>query len=264
MIKTDLLQFKNSRGKILRGIFLHKEDNKNLVVMVSGFERKTTTEKKFKALSDGLVGRGVDSFRFDYEGLGLSDGDFFKFSLKRLEEDLLDALAEIKSKKNYQSISLVVHSISGCLAPLTQEKNKFTKMVLFGPALNQRDLLRYYFVKNKMKKEDSDIKITWDNFRDYLDEEKFKEDIQREDKVAKENYISSDYFKENMNKDYSKNLKNTDNVLLIHGSNDDKVPLESLNIDFSRKIIVKKGDHDLERPDMMVQWMDRAVEFLSS
>jgi esterase/lipase len=264
MIKTSLLQFKNSRGKILRGIFLHKENNKSLVVMVSGFERKATTEKKFKALSDELIKRGVDSFRFDYEGLGLSDGDFSKFSLKRLKNDLLDVLSEIKNKKNYQSISLVVHSISGCLAPLIQEKNKFRKLVLLGPALNQKDLLRYYFVKNKMKKKDSGIKITWDNFKDYLEEEEFKKDIQREDKMTKENYIFSDYFKENMNKDYSKNLKNTDNVLLIHGDNDDKVPLESLNIDFSKKIIVKKGDHNLERPDMMSQWLEEAVNFLKS
>lgn len=264
MIKTNLLQFKNSRGEFLRGIFLHQENNKDLVIMVPGFERKATTEKKFKALSDELVKKGVDSFRFDYEGVGLSDGDFSRFNLKRLKDDLLDALREVKNKKNYQSISLAVHSISGCLASLVQEENKFAKLILFGPALNQRELLRYYFVKNKMKKENPNIEISWENFRDYLDEEEFRKDIEREDKMTKENYISSNYFRENMDKDYAELFKNTDNILLVHGDSDDKVPLESLNIDFSNKIIIKKGDHDLERPDMKSQWLGGVVKFLSS
>lgn len=93
---------------------------------------------------------------------------------------------------------------------------------------------------------------------------KFREDIERENKMTKENYISSDYFKENIDKDYAKLFKNTDNILLVHGDSDNKVPLESLNIDFSNKIIVKKGDHDLERPDMMAQWLDGVIKFLSS
>ena len=50
----------------------------------------------------------------------------------------------------------------------------------------------------------------------------------------------------------------------IHGNKDDKAPLENLNVEFKNKIIIKGGDHDLERPDMMEQWIKNAVDFIKN
>ncbi len=261
MTNTELIQFKNQNNKILRGILASKEGNRKLAVMVSGFERKATTEKKFKALCDGLVDKGVDCFRFDWEGLGLSDGNFSEFTVKKLKEELLLAVKEIKGKKDFESISLVAHSVSGCVAGLAREKLDWRKIVLLGPALNQKDLLRYYFVISKMKKQEPTLKIDWNNYKDYLREEEFEESF-KEGKMSKENHISADYFQENEDKDYSSFFKGAENVFLVQGDSDDKVPLESLNVDFPDKIIVKKGDHDLERPDMIDQWLKGVVKYL--
>lgn len=262
MTNTELIQFQNKNNKTLRGIFVSKEGNKKIVVMVSGFERKATTEKKFKALSDGLVSKGVDCFRFDWEGLGLSDGDFSEFTVERLKKDLFLALKEIRDRKDYESISLVSHSVSGCVAGLARKEINWSKILLLGPALNQKALLRYYFVKNKIKKQDPGLEIDWHNFKDYLEEEEFKQSF-KEGKLSKENYISADYFRENAEKDYSLYFEDAENVLLIQGDSDDKVPLESLGVDFPHKIIVKKGDHDLERPDMIIQWLPETLNFLT-
>jgi hypothetical protein len=40
------------------------------------------------------------------------------------------------------------------------------------------------------------------------------------------------------------------------------VPSESLNINFTNKIIVENWDHDMERPDQFDKWIDEAVKFL--
>jgi hypothetical protein len=51
--------------------------------------------------------------------------------------------------------------------------------------------------------------------------------------------------------------------LHVHGEFDLSAPPESLGTEFPNRIIVKGGDHDLERPDFWEQWFPKAVEFLT-
>lgn len=88
-------------------------------------------------------------------------------------------------------------------------------------------------------------------------------DCKKRGKMTKLNYISPDYFLENKNKDYSELIKDNKNIFLIHGDKDDKVPLESLNIEFKNKVVIKNGDHDMERPYMFKQWIKKAVNFIN-
>jgi hypothetical protein len=224
--------------------------------MCGGFERSATTEKKFKKLADELIKNNISSFRFDYAGTGLSDGDFSKNTVKRMTDDFKRAYKKIKK---FETISVVAHSLSGCvIAAALKNNNNFHRIVLIAPALNQKNLLRYWFVAQNFKNK----KITWDNFRRYLSEPAFLADCRKRGKMTKSNCISPDYFLENKDKDYSEYFAGLDNVLLIHGDKDDKVPLKSLNIEFKNKIIVKGGDHDMERPDMFKQWIKKAVNFI--
>ncbi|MBN1463016.1 MAG: hypothetical protein JW922_04980 [Paludibacteraceae bacterium] len=99
---------------------------------------------------------------------------------------------------------------------------------------------------------------------DYFDQEGFKKEMNKEGKMTKTNYINKTYFQENMITDYSPLFEeHKDKVLHIHGDKDDKVPIESLDIVFNNRIIVKGGKHDLERPDLLDQWLCKAVEFIS-
>ncbi|MFH1610441.1 MAG: hypothetical protein ABIA91_00975, partial [Patescibacteria group bacterium] len=70
---TQLIEFKNSKNKTLRGI-LDKTSSPKGIVFVHGFER-TTVERKFKIIIDKLKDK-ISLFRFDFSGCGLSDGDF--------------------------------------------------------------------------------------------------------------------------------------------------------------------------------------------
>ncbi|MBU4056448.1 lysophospholipase [Patescibacteria group bacterium] len=262
MRQTKLIEFQNKTGNLLRGILLSNGNSRKAVLMCGGFERSTTTEKKFKATADELAKNNIISLRFDYTGCGLSDGDFSKTTVGRISGDIQSAADFLRKESGVKDISLICHSLSACAIGSLLNNINFKKIVLLSPALNQKDLLRYWFTVSAMEKQNPHIKINWSNFKNYLDEKRFQEDCLRTDKMTKSNYICSAYFLENKDKDYSSYFKNNQNVLHIHGSEDDKVPLESLNVKFKNEIIVKGGGHDLERPDMFEQWINKAVEFI--
>lgn len=262
MTQAKLAKFKNKTNDLLRGILLSNGNGKNAVLMCGWFERSATTEKKFKVLADKLDENNISSLRFDCTGCGLSDGDFSKLTVERMADDLLRAVDFLKKQIKTKNISIVCHSLAACAAASLLGEIKPEKIILIAPALNQKDLLRYWFTISAMEKQNPCIKIDWSNFKNYLDENKFQEDCSRTDKMAKFYYISSAYFWENKNKNYTNLFKNAQNVLRIHGDKDDKVPPESLNAKFSNEIIVKGGDHDMERPDMFGQWINKAVDFI--
>lgn len=262
MLQTKLVEFKNKTDDLLRGILVQKKFSKKAVLMCGGFERSATTEKKFKVLADKLIERNISSLRFDYTGCGLSDGDFSKITVERMTNDLRNAIEFLKEEIEIEKISIACHSLSACALGGVLDEVSFEKIVLLAPALNQKELLRYWFMVSVMKKQSPDFEVNWENFKKYLNEKRFQEDCLRTNKMTKANYILFDYFLENKNKDYSFCFKNNQNILHIHGDKDDKVPFENLNIKFKNKIIVNGGDHDLERPDMFEQWASGAVDFI--
>ncbi len=258
-IKTNLVEF----GDNLRGILVLPKNPQKIVIMSGGFERSATTEKKFKFLTDKLAERNIASFRFDYNGIGLSDGDFSQITVAMLTKNLRQAISIIKKEINFnEKVSVIGHSLFACPIAKLSETMHFDKIILLSPALNQSNLLRYWFTKSMMK--NKNIEINWKNFTEYLDEEKFKNDCERKDKITKSHFVSSKYFLENMNKNYCSCFadKNMEKIIHIHGDNDNDVPIESLTCSFPNQIIVKNGDHDLEKPAMFKQWVDQVVKFL--
>lgn len=259
-MKTNLLEFNNIDGKILRGILVDGENNnrENIVLMMAGFERAGTTEKKFKALADKLAENKIDSFRFDVADCGLSDGDFYHMSTQSLADDLSVAV-NLSLNLGYKRVSVVVHSLAACALSLLLDKISFEKIILIAPALNQKELLRLWFARINNKT----VAIDWQNFRNYYTEDEFVENL-RYDFTTKSHILSSEYMIKNQNIDYSVyyNRYNQENILLIQGMKDDKVPFESLNINFRNQVLIDNGDHDLERPDLIKQWIDKAIAFL--
>jgi esterase/lipase len=258
---TELKEFMNKKGQILRGILVNSleyEDKKHIVVMLGGFERAGTTEKKFKKLADKLAVNKVSSFRIDATDCGLSDGDFYDMTVESLADDLRSAITFLKSF-GYQKFSIVAHSLAGCALSLLIEEINFKKIILIAPALNQKELLRLWFAQKNNK----DIKIDWNNYNQYFNEQDFIENLNL-DLVTKTHRLKFNYRLNNKNADYSSNYNKLpkDTILLIHGTHDEKVPLKSLNIDFKNKIIIEKGDHDLEQLEIIDQWLDSAVNFI--
>ena len=265
-MNTKLIEFSNTENQDLRGIVtLPVGEIKIGTICLHGFERCSTTEKKFKAIADNLVNNGVATLKFDFSGCGLSDGDFKFTTIEKQGLEFLYAIETFQQKIKHNRMFVIVHSFGACVLASQLEKiyDKIEKIVLLAPALNQKELLRYWFVINQMKKINPIIEINWENYNNYLIEEKFLKDCEKNDKMMKVNYINPEYFLTGKDFDFS-NIFNNPNlqILHIHGNKDSAVPLDSLNVKFKNQIIVDGGDHDLEKPNQIDQWLQKAINFL--
>lgn len=264
---TKLIEFKNQNSEVLRGI-LDEADSEKGIIFVHGFER-TTVEMKFKNIADALKGK-ANLFRFDFSGCGLSDGKFENLTVAKLAGELAGAI-EVFKKNCFQvkNILLVAHSLAGCivLKILSENERNISKVIFLSPAFNQKELMRYWFAVSQMKKEN--IQIGWDNFRKYLADDRFQEDLAIKKRMTKAHELFNDYFLQNSEIDFQdffgKISLQPENILIIHGDADDKVPIQSNNLLPQGINIIKVagGDHDLERIDMVKQYLEKAVGFLS-
>ena len=262
-MNTKLIEFVSERGNMLRAVLVGQ--SKNVVVMLHGFERAASTEPKFKHLSDMLEQKGIASFRLDFAGCGLSDGNFQENSMSAYVKDTHSALSYLRDS-GYHPHAVVAHSLASCIVASLDAKDQeeFKRVVLIAPALNQKDLLRYWFVKNTMKKKDPLFQVSWKSYPELLNEAEFLADCERGDRMSRANFVGAEYYLENMKRDFSGEISSLlPRTLLVQGSDDGAVPLESLRVYFPNQIIVKHGDHDLERPDLIQQWLPGVTEFLS-
>lgn len=266
-MKTKLIEFLNAEQQYLRGVLtLPATEIKMGAICLHGFERCSTTEKKFKAVADRLAGRGIATLRLDFSGCGLSDGDFQYTTIEKQGLEFVSAITALQEVVGNNKIVVIAHSLGACILASQIEKlnDVLGRIVLLAPALNQKDLMRYWFVASQMKKTSPGIEINWENYADYLNEKEFIEDCNKTNKTTKANYIKPEYFLTSKDLDYSDSFNNaTQQIMHIHGSKDMAVPFESLMVKFENQIIVDSGDHDLERPNQLEQWLQPCVDFLS-
>ena len=264
---SKLLEFYNNEGELLRGIF-DEADSEEAVVFVHGFEG-TTIRTRNKNFIDCLRGK-VNLLRFDFAGLGLSDGDFSEMTVEKSVGELKSAINKLKAENaQIQKVNIIAHSLGACVALEYWKENKEVadKVILFAPALNQGELNRYFFATYLMRDKKPGLKITWSNYKDCVNEEKYKEYIEKDPKKMKEHYLCNKYHLENADKDYQPLLKgiNLDRILIIHSLLDDKVPFDSNDKlpDGIKIIKLDIGDHDLQSPDVADRYLDQVINFLT-
>jgi pimeloyl-ACP methyl ester carboxylesterase len=260
-----LIEFKNHKKELLRGVVDKNLKALNGAIFVHGFERNAT-EKKFKNSVDGLKQK-TNLFRFDFSGCGLSDGKFENTTVEKMSRELEAACgAFLKENAKMKKINIVSHSLGGCIVLkwLEMTQYKVDKLVFLAPAFNQRALLRYWFVKSQYKNEKE---IGWNNYQDYLDDKKFQDYIAIRKRELKEHFIQNAYFAENEKIDYQNYFEkfnlSSDKILIVHGDGDDKVPMASNDrLSKMKRIIVAGGDHDLEKPTVVKKYLPQMIRFL--
>ncbi|MEM1312481.1 MAG: alpha/beta hydrolase [Patescibacteria group bacterium] len=264
-MKTNLVEFKNQNDDVLRGIEVTSGNlgNREGVIFLGGFERKTSTEPQFKRMADLLIAMDVPSFRFDYTGLGLSDGAFRSVTNSRMVSDLLAATEVFKSRNRLNSLSFVVHSNSACVLVSSSLAILASRIVFLAPAFDQINLSKFWFTQKRMSKIDSNIKITWLNYNKYFSNTEFRRFVIQDSKMTKQNYLDSAYHLYNTEVDYTSIAETfSQKSMVVIGSEDRVTPRESLHYNCSKLLIVDQGDHYLARPDMLDQWLKKAINFL--
>ncbi len=261
-MKISLLGFKNPFGETLRGILCEPAQRKTdtAVVLAGGFERAATTEAKHRRLAERLAGLGVSSLRFDATGCGLSDGDFSRLTVSTLAGDL-EAACTTMLGAGYRALSVFAHSLAGCAVSAAIDRISFEKIALMAPALDQRGLHRFWYVQQS----NPDREIGWNDWPQLIDESAFLAAAKLE-MTAKSHRVAATYRETSKDQDYAATIGSFPAArrLLIHGAADDKVPVQSVRAKFANQILVPKGDHDLERPGVIEQWVGQTAEFLAT
>jgi len=260
-----LIEFTNKRGEILRGI-IDEADSDRSIIFLHGFER-TTVEPKFKNFIDRMKGRAT-LFRLDFAGTGLSDGNFSTTTIEFMRDDLESAILVLSAQyPKIKRFDLVAHSLGAVVAVVyTREfSDKIGKIVALAPALNQKDLQRFWYVKSSLKNSNPEIAVTWENYADYLDENVFYEYCRQNREVAAHN-LGSNLCQEVEGTDFQILLDEqiASKLLIIHSQNDEVVPIVSNNQlpPDIQMISLTDGKHDLEKPSVVQQYLKQAVDFL--
>jgi pimeloyl-ACP methyl ester carboxylesterase len=264
---TKLLELDNKEGETLRMLYDEAESNVG-IIFLHGFER-TSVEYKFKNIVDALYGK-VNLFRFDFSGCGMSDGEFGTITAEKYVGEIELAIQKVKQENpNITGIFLVAHSFAVVPALLFVSKNSgvVEKLVMFGPALNQKVLQRYWFAQKQNV--GSKKKITVQNYAKHMTEKDLEKYVRIASRPSKAHVISKAYYMENKDKNYQELFStcgiSPKNMLILHGDKDEAVPIESNDmLPKGLKVVkVKGGDHDLQSIAMVKQYLKKAVTFLS-
>ena len=106
MSKTKF-EFENSNGETLAGLLETPADNQEIAAYAL-FAHCFTCGKDIAAasrISRSLANRGIAILRFDFTGLGSSDGDFANSNFSSNVRDLLAAASQLE--KEYQAPQLL-------------------------------------------------------------------------------------------------------------------------------------------------------------
>ncbi|MGB0756941.1 MAG: alpha/beta fold hydrolase [Patescibacteria group bacterium] len=245
------IPFDNS---VLRALHSPAESD-SAVIFIHGLEG-STVYTKFRRLERQLRSH-IHVVRFDCIGQGMSDGEFEHFTIKSGVDQISAIIEHMKFKYGITKFSFAAHSLGGVMAvEYMHLYEHIQKALLISPALNQRGLLRYLFAKRLHPNKH----IEWNNYQEFAPEKLFLLATNRKVPVSF-GFLDKKFFKENRNIDYNKRaIAFRDKLFLVHGTHDDTVPIQSNSI--KPNIIVSDGDHHLERPKMIRQWLKQGVKFL--
>jgi len=129
-MKTKLINFTNRSGQDLSGRieFPDVKQPHSFAIFAHCF----TCNKNFSAVTNickALNNEGFAVLRFDFTGLGESEGDFTDTTLSSNIEDLLDAAEYLG--KNYQQPSLIIgHSLGGAAAVFSGKQLDSVKAIV--------------------------------------------------------------------------------------------------------------------------------------
>lgn len=129
-METVKVQFTNSKGIILSG-YLDLPENKKPIAF-SIFSHCFTCSKDLKAIANidkSLSDEGIAVLRFDFTGIGESEGEFSDTNYSDYLNDLISAAEFLEF--NYEAPKVLIgHSLGGCIAIESADKIQSVKAVI--------------------------------------------------------------------------------------------------------------------------------------
>ena len=115
----EKLFFENSKGQKICGIISNPTNSTNtpIIILLHGFSSNKNSSSN-KCLTKELNKKNIATFRFDFYGLGESEGDFGDTTITEAVDETKQAIEFLK-EKNYTKIGIIGSSFGGITGFLT-------------------------------------------------------------------------------------------------------------------------------------------------
>ncbi|MBL7160568.1 MAG: alpha/beta fold hydrolase [Candidatus Aenigmarchaeota archaeon] len=250
---SDKIHFTNTKGDKLCGVLSNPTNAKGspIIIICHGFSSNKESGK-YAELERLLNYRKIATFRFDLYGHGESEGDFADITVAEAVDDIMNAIKHIKNL-GYTKIGLFGSSFGGMASLLAaSQTNELYILVLNSPVSNYSEGLFSKYSEqyiNEWKK---------DGYRMHEKSDGTK---------IKLNY---NFYEESQQHDgYEAAKKISVPTLIIHGDQDETVPIEqskktSKNIRNCKLEIIQGANHRYTNPEHSKKLLQLVVDFIVS
>ena len=247
----EKVYFKNSKGLKLCSILSNPTSSKEkpIIILCHGFSTSKNSHT-YVRLQEILNKYQISTFRFDFFGHGESEGKFEDITISEAVDDILNAIKFLKNQ-GYTKIGLVSSSFGGIASLMTASKtDDLFILALKSPVSNYEE--KEYATKSKEELEE------WRNrgFRYY---------VSGDGRKLKLNYTFFEDFKNNNGYEAAKKIKIP--TLIVHGDNDESVPIEQSKktaslIENCKSEIIEGADHRYSKPEDFEKMLDLISKFI--
>ncbi len=155
---TEKFEFQNDAGHILRGELHHAPGRPKAVAIFAHCFTCTAKSKAAIAISRRLAALGISSLRFDFTGLGESEGAFGDSNFSSSVEDVIAAALALEQKLGRVDL-LIGHSLGGTAVLSAALRLPQVKAVATIGAPAQAEHVGKLIVKNTRSTDGDDIQV---------------------------------------------------------------------------------------------------------
>ena len=185
-MNREKVEFLNGTGETLAGLLELPESPATFALFAHCFSCSKDIAAASR-ISRSLAARNVATLRFDFTGLGNSDGDFANTNFSSNVEDLVSAADYLRA--NYQAPALLIgHSLGGTAVLIGAEHIPESKAVITIGSPSNAAQVKHNFSAHEaeiIEKGFSEVKLAG---RTFTIKRQFLEDIEQYDK---ENHVAS-------------------------------------------------------------------------
>lgn len=189
----------------IAGILEHCNYDK-IVILIHGLHADKEEGGFYTKLAEKLTEIGISSFRFDFRACGESEGTWEDYDIKGMVSDLRYAIKFLK-EKGYKEIGIIASSLGGSISIIYCEEETVIFLCLLNPLLNYNNLInpqnewgKKWFKWNELEE------IGYIKYKEIKLGPRFYQDIKEINLPSKLNKINCP-------------------VIIIHGNNDQKIPI---------------------------------------
>jgi putative redox protein len=225
-----------------------QNDKLSAIILVHGFGAEKTEKGMFDDIAQILSENKFFAYRFDFSGLGESEGDYSKTTLTKLTEDLRAIIDFVKFKPRVNPSKIGILGMSfGVSVAVALNAPEIQTYVLLGSVAHPYEVLKNLFMEYTFNPNGISFRITSEGKHIKMGPQ-FWKDFQKYDLLK----IISEIHKP---------------ICIIHGEKDSAAPLAEAKIFYEaanepkKLIIVKNADHGFYEPNERKQMVTEAVNW---